>query len=518
MYLGLDVGTHAARAAYLDARGEPRPVRFPDGSEEMPALARQTMHGLVVGTGAAGALSGNAETTVCGCTRLMGHAGSIPPELIARLPYEVREVGGEAVCNLLYAEVRAGEIYGRIVRAVVEAAAAALEERVEGVVLAVPASAEDRFRIQARAAVEAQGIGVRRVINRPAAALMAARLPDSARRVAVVNCGDGSTDVSIAERGPGDTCSLRILATAGDMLLGGDDLAWKVAENLNERFRVKAGVDVFAVGESRLAALGLRSAAGDALKSLCAAPQATLVLDHGGGFGRDLVAVVGRQEVDAWLAPFLERIGSLCGRAMAEAGVGSREVDAVLLTGSWAALPPVLEAVADAFGRPVREMHVEDAAILPSLGAALAAGDAREAYTLWDVTPYALGINCHYDGVELFSPIIFANTPIPTPPTDTEGAHTERYRTLHPDQESVTLDVLQYRGPKRPDPYGTDPVRPHDCEVLGSWTFDGLHPKKGQRAPFTVTFAIDADGVLHLYARETETGHSLAASVERGIG
>ena len=117
MILGIDVGTQVARAAIIDADGEPRLVAT------LPMLVRQTMHGMVIGEEALRSLAGNAETTVCGPTRLMGRAGELASGLRERLPHPIREVGGEVVCDLLYAEVRASEIYGRVVAALVEAVA-----------------------------------------------------------------------------------------------------------------------------------------------------------------------------------------------------------------------------------------------------------------------------------------------------------------------------------------------------------------------------------------------------------
>lgn len=513
MQLGIDIGTDMARAACLDAEGCPQLVCLPGGAEGLPAMARQTMHGLEVGDGAARALAGNVETTICGPTRLMGRAGQLSPQLLERLPYPVREVDGEAVCNLLYAEVRPSQALGLLVWTLVDAAERSLAKAVDGVALTVPASAEDRYRVQIRAAVEARGVRVRRLINQPTAALLAVGLDPAVRHVAVVNCGGGSTDVSVAERGAE---GIRILATAGDMLLGGDDLAWAAAEGINGRFRQAADLDVFGVGDSRMAALGLRAAAKEALQTLSITPQITLTLDHGGGFGRDLATVVHRAEVDAWLAPYMERVGTLCGQALAASGLIKSHIQVVVLTGDWAHLPLLRETIAEAFRKPVTELHTEKAAWLPAFGAALAA--AGEAPLVWDVTPYALGINCYYDEVELFSPIVPANTSIPTPVLGAAGAFTERYWTRHPDQTSVRFDVLQYRGPRTPDPYGDGPVRPNECEVLGSWTFSDLHPEPGRQVPFTVTFAVDADGILHLHAEETATGHHLTASVERGIG
>ncbi len=528
MKLGIDIGTHVARAAYLDKNGEPQLIHLRDGSANFPALARQTMHGLEVGPGVVRSLAGNVETTVSGCTRLMGWAGAIPPQLLTHLPYQVREVSGEAVCNLLYAEVRASDIYGVLVNTLVQVAAQTLGEPIEEIILTMPASAEDRFRVQARAAVEGRGLKVKRLINQPAAALLATPLPDTTRYVAVVNCGGGSTEVSIAKRDTEgqasclstnnrqDACSTRILATAGDMLLGGDDFAWTVARQLNERFRQHDGVDVFAVDDSHLAAMGLRVAAEEALQQLCQAAETTLTLDHGGGFGRDLMAVVTADEVAIWLKPQLARLAELCQQAMTasqQADPKLKNVEAVVLIGDWVHLPAIGQTVAQFFKQSLDALYTQNGALLPVYGAALAT--AKNSAIVQDITPYALGINCYYGKKELFSPIIKANTVIPTPPIGDAQAYVGNYTTRYPDQTEVKLDVLQYRGGRDPDPYGKKPVYPKECEILGTWEFKGLHPQQGQCVPFTVTFAIDEDGILHLYAEETGTGHHLSATVTR---
>jgi len=142
--------------------------------------------------------------------------------------------------------------------------------------------------------------------------LLATKLP-TVRYVVVVNCGGGSTEVSIAKR---EGNISHVLATAGDMLLGGDDFAWAVARQLNERFRQSDGLDVFAVDDSHLAAMGLRVAAEDALQQLCHVPEITLALDHGGGFGRDLMTMVQQGEIATWLKPHLSRLEELCQQAL----------------------------------------------------------------------------------------------------------------------------------------------------------------------------------------------------------
>jgi molecular chaperone DnaK (HSP70) len=509
--LGIDIGTHWARAAYLEASGGARVITLPDASTALPAVARQSLLGLEVGRDAAQALAGNAEVTLRGCTRLLGRPGDLPQRVLDRMPYAVRIEGGEAVCNLLYAEVCAAEVYGRLARMLVDAAQARVGQAVEGAVLTVPAAADDRYRIQARAAVEAQGIRVQRLINQPTAALLAAPLPSAATTVAVVYCGDGSTEVTVARR-QGE--QVAILATAGDLWLGREELIWSVSDRLNERFRKQAGVDVYRVSDGPTAALGLRHAAAEALQRLRHALKTTVVIDHGGGFAQDLVTYLYRTEIEVWLASDFEQMAALCQRVLAQAGVMAKEVDAVLLVGDGTEVPALRERIAHCFVRPVADLLAVDAPHLPVLGAALAQGGGLA----WDVTPYALGINCYYGERELFSPIIHANTPIPTPPVGSQGAFSQPYQTRERDQCEVTLAVLQYRGEQNPQPFATGGIPPEECEQLGVWTFRGLQPKRGQRASFTVTFAVDADGILHLLAQETATGHSLTAQVDRQIG
>jgi molecular chaperone HscA len=330
--------------------------------------------------------------------------------------------------------------------------------------------------------------------------------------VAVVDIGAGTSEVSIAAL---EDAAIRIIATAGDGFLGGHDLARRVAAGLDERLRPQSGRRLLEQAGSMVAALGLLHAAEQALETLALAPRATVALDHGAGFGRDLFTTLRREQAEQWLEPDLQRIGALCRRALEASRVQPEQVDAVLLVGGGSAMPGVRRAVAEAFGRYPGDLLAHEPLALAAYGAALAGGEA--AGSLWDVTPYPLGINCYYKEEELFSPILPANTPIPTPGIGQPGAWSERYWTRYPDQTSVRLDILQYRGPKRPATSGPQKVYPHECELLGSWSFDGLRPPPGGHAPFSVTFSVDADGILQLLAEEQGTGHRLAAHVERGL-
>ncbi|MEM7034424.1 MAG: Hsp70 family protein [Chloroflexota bacterium] len=516
MKLGIEIGTDVARAAFLDNDGQPHLVTLANSQTCLSTLARQTMHGLLIGDDAAQTLAGNSETTVCGCTRLMGKTDDQLASLLARLPYAARQIDGEVVCDLLYAEARISDIYGKIAKMLVDQASQSLQRVIDSVVLTVPASAEDRFRVQAKTAAEAQGIRIERLINQPTASLLAAKhhglWPESKAKVAIVHCGGSSLDISIADQGT----ETYIAATAGDDQLGGDDFAWFVAKKLNEHFRQQAQVDILATGHSKIAAYGLQGAADQALQALNLAPKTMFTLDHGGGFGRDLYLTLYRTNVIAWLEPLLQKIDALVKQTLTKAKLQARHIDHVLLTGEWAFIPGLQQAIADSFQRPVSKLIHKNPAILPVFGAALASASTSE--RIWDVTPYPLGINCYYGKHERFSPIVPANSRIPTKAIGSKKAFTASYQTRYANQTSVTLDILQYRGRQDPNPNGRSPVSPDQCEVLGTWTFDDLSPKRGQCAAFTVTFEVDQDGILHLFAQETTTGHSLTATVNRNIG
>ncbi len=522
MRIGIDIGTHRARVAALDQAGRPYLVPDPYGASAMPAVVRYGPRGVEAGDGPARTLVAGWECSVRGPTRYLARYADLPPAAHALAPFPILDVGGEPVLDLLYARATPAEALGALVAALCRRAEAHLGAAPTEAVIAVPASAEERYRVLVRRAAEAEGLRVLRLINQPAAALLAlvaeadgplaqgAGPRQAPRCLAVVDVGGGTSEVSIAEAAA-DT--LRILATVGDPFLGGHDLARRVATSLAADLAPQAGRDLMADQGSKVAALGLLHATEAALEELALRPAATLALDHGAGFGRDLYTVVRRAQVEAWLADELARIAALCQRALALAGRPPEAVDAVLLVGGGGGLPGVRAAVAQAFARLPADLLRPATPGLAALGAALAATPAGAA--LRDVTTYPLGINCYFGEEELLSPIIPAGTPIPTPAPGARGARTERYTTRYPDQTSVRLDVLQYRGPKTPTTSGAGRVRPAECELLGSWSFDGLRPPPGGHADFSVTFQVDQDGILHLAAKESATGHTLVGAVRR---
>jgi molecular chaperone DnaK len=516
MRIAFDIGTHAARVAAVDECGRPFIIADRYGNQHMPAVVRYTMHGAEVGEIAARYEVASWENSVRGPSRYLARYADLPGRVLAEAPFPILNEEGGVLLDLLYARVPPQAAYAELIAALRQRAEQAFAVPITEAVITVPANAEDRLRVLVREAAEKQGLRVHRLVNQPTAALVAYQYlnPSIAQRqrqiVAVVDLGGGTTDVSIAQITDGQ---IRILATTGDGTLGGYTMAWRVAQGLAERFKPQAGRDLLADSGSKVAALGLFHAAETALEALALLPNTPVAIDHGAGFGCDLYAQLSRRQVEEWLHDDLHRLRELCQRAMHLSGQQAEAIDTVLLVGGGSGLPGVVRTVAHAFARMPADLQRSEPLTLAVLGAALIGNGYGPA--VHDVTPYPLGINCYFGDEELLSVIVPANTPIPTPAIGAPGAFSEPYTTRFPDQKSVRLDVLQYRGPKTPASFGLNRVYPRECEMLGSWQFEGLRPKKGQCAPFTVTFALNEDGILELLAEETTTGHQLRGNVRR---
>lgn len=503
--LGLDIGTYAARAAALAPDGTPFLVQDRYGQSHIPNVVRFTLAGAEAGYYSERFLVTDWENSVRGCTRFIGRYAGLPAAVLADAACPVREVDGRAHFNLLYAEAFPEDLYAHVAAHLVDIARASLGP-VADVVLSVPAGADDLFRVRVKTAVEALGLRVRRLVNQPTAAVLAAArrpggLPDGL--LAVADVGGGKTDVSIVRKRGAE---LAVLATRGDPHLGGRDLAERLAAGLGARFARSAGVDPLACG-SPVAALGLRHAAEEAMHELSTAPRALVVLDHGGGFGRDLMTTVLRGSFEEWIAPELARIGALARDALDAAGTAARDLAAVLITGGAAQIPAVRRTLAAAFARRPAQLLSPDPLGLVACGAAVQGGLLTGALAgqVWDVTPYPLGIAAFdEDNDYVLSTIIPANIRTPTAPM------TQPYHTHERDQRTVELQVLQCRRP-----VNGRKILPADCEELGRWTFRGLAPERGGYAYFDVAFAIDADGILTLAAREHGRAHRLDAQVAR---
>ena len=526
--LGLDIGSSYMRAALLDETGQPTLVADGWGATAQPALVRYTIGGPQVGHYAARYLVTDYECTARDIVRYLC-LSETPAHLLNSAPFAIEASHGQACFNLLYASSTAAELYGLLANWMVKLAEAQAGGAIGPVVLTCPASASDGYRVALCDAAIGAGIGVAQIINHPTAALLAlmreapavSAVAAHGGYVAVVDVGGGSTDVSIARV---SREGVEVLATAGEPHMGGTDFGFALAQAINARF-IAEGVDILgeaqAGSRSRLQSVALLNACSEAIEQLSEEQQVNLLLDHGAGFGRDLWAVINRDQLEQTLSPFMLRIAHLCDEALRGSGLRLNQIGAVALVGGASQIPVVQATIAASFGKAVADLVCRDHGGIVARGAALQAGilSGQISMSVRDVAPYPIGIAClYYHGTaretRRFSAVINRNAVVPTPARGERGAHTSFYHTVYPNQTEMTLEVLQYRGRKQVRSGDYPPaVTPEECERLGSWTLTGIRPRP--KSQVAVTFSVDASGILHLHAQEQGTTNVLTAAIER---
>jgi molecular chaperone DnaK (HSP70) len=524
--VGLDIGTSFGRAA-LVSQGQQRPELVADGYGRIyqPAVVRYTLGGPEVGYYPARFLVTNWENSVTEVTRFIGRWRDLPREVVENAPFMVYEREGQAQFNLLYGLATPEEIYTRIALHLVEQASRQGEQPVREVVVTVPASAEDFYRVRVREALEAAGLRVLKVMSQPTAALLALRHLGrvQAGQVLIVDVGGGTTDVSVAqvEQNGGVT----VQATVGDAYLGGQDFGRRLAEVLAGRFyEAEGGGKSFAEAlvASRSLSLGLLHTAEEAMTELSRTEAVELAIDHGAGFGRDLYTRLTRREFEKALEDYLLKICELCHRALSEAHLQAHELDAIVMVGGASQIPAVRKVVAAALGRHEAELICYEPQGLAALGAAVQAAALQgfagfAGLQVRDVTPYPLGIAAYINTgqsladergeEELLSVIIDRQSRLPV-------RQQRSYYTRYPNQTEMELRVLQYRGDKQARSHHYYPkVYPQDCETLGKWTLTNIKPRL--KSEVLVTFEIDENGIFSLTAQEKGTRNCLTQQIER---
>ncbi len=523
--VGIDIGTSFGRAALVRA-GESAPELVADsyGQVHQPAVVRYTLGGSEVGYYPGRFLVTNWENSATDVTRFIGRWRDLSPKLIENAPFEVFERDGRVCFNLLYSMATPEEVYSRIALHLLAEAEQVSGQPIYEVVLTVPASAEDFYRVAVREALETAGVQVMKILNQPTAALLALHHLGrvQAGNVVVVDAGGGTTDVSVAQLSAGG--EVIVMATAGDAHLGGRDFGRRLAEVLAGRFYEDGGGPAFAEAlvSSRSISLGLLHAAEETMQQLSGQDLARVALDHGAGFGHDLYTELTRREFETALEDYLLRICELCHQALGDARLQSHDIDAVVLVGGVSQIPAVQRVVAAALGRHVDELICHEPQGLAAMGAAVQAaalvGHAGfEHLRVRDVTPFPLGIAAFVhtgDGPpeengdeQLLSVIIDRQAALPL---RCQG----RYYTRFPNQTSLELHVLQYRGEKRVTSNNLTPkVYPDECETLGKWVLNNIRARP--KSEVLVTFEIDENGIFNLIAEEKGTRNRLSQQLTR---
>ncbi|MEO0478868.1 MAG: molecular chaperone DnaK [Planctomycetota bacterium] len=489
LVLGIDLGTTNSVAAVVGKKG-PRVLPGPDGDPLIPSVVSFREDGtMLVGRAAKDRVLEAPERTIHSSKRLLGRSGAELDEARKTLPYPV-EAGprGLARVRIDDRQISPEEVAAQILKDVKHNASQALGADVSDVVVTVPAYFDDAQRQATKDAAELAGLNCLRVVNEPTAASLAYGIDGSKDgTILVYDLGGGTFDVSILKIDDG---VFRVLATAGDTQLGGDDFDERLAGVLREKTGLKLE------SEDPFARQAIRRSA-EALKvQLGVEDAATLEIDTGAG--DPLRAAVTRAEFEGSIQDLVDRTIAQCRRALKDAEIRVDELDAVVLVGGSTRVPLVRSAIQDFSNREPEDGVDPDLAV--ALGAAIQAdilaGGQRELLLL-DVVPLSLGIETQGGVV---SKLILRNATIP-------ASVTEEFSTQVDNQSGVQINV--YQGERE---------RVEHCRKLGAFELQGLPPMPAGLPRIAVTFLIDADGLLRVSAKETRTGKEASIAIVPSFG
>ncbi len=496
--IGIDLGTTNSCVAVMEG-GEPTVIANAEGNRTTPSVVAFNDKGeRLVGVVAYRQAVANPQNTIFSIKRFMGRKFSEVTEEISRVPYKVVEgKNGDAWVEVMGKKYSPPEISAMILQKMKQTAEDYLGQKVEKAVITVPAYFNDSQRQATKDAGRIAGLKVERIVNEPTAAALAYGLDkESANRtIAVYDLGGGTFDISILEIGEG---VFEVKSTNGDTHLGGDDFDQKIIDWMVSEFKKSKGVDL---SQDPMALQRLKEAAETAKCELSTTQSTSINLpfitaDSTGAKHLDMTLT--RSKLEQLVHDLVERTVGPCKTAMKDAGVTPSDIDDVLLVGGQTRMPLVQKKVTEIFGKePHKGVNPDEVvAVGAAIQAGVLSGDVKDVLLL-DVTPLTLGIET-LGGVA--TPIIEKNTTIPT-------KKSQIFSTAMDNQPQVEIIVLQ--GERK---------MAADNRVIGRFVLDGIPPAPRGVPQIEVTFDIDANGILHVSAKDKATGKEQKITVEASSG